>query len=188
MSNSSRMPVPMAVMSAWISLLPRTLSIRFFSTLMILPRRGSTACVLRSRPCLAEPPAESPSTTNSSASAGSRTEQSASLPGSVEFSSADLRRVRSRALRAASRARAASTDLRMTLLASDGFSSKNSARPRFTACCTKPSIGGLPSLVLVWPSNCGSWIFTEMMAVRPSRTSSPDRFGSFSLSSPFWRA
>ena len=36
--------------------------------------------------------------------------QSASLPGSVEFSSADLRRVRSRALRAAWRARAASTD------------------------------------------------------------------------------
>ena len=64
---------------------------RFFSTLMILPRSGSTAWVLRSRPCLAEPPAESPSTTNSSASAGSRTEQSASLPGSVEFSSADLR-------------------------------------------------------------------------------------------------
>ena len=49
-----------------------------------------------------------------SASAGSRTEQSASLPGRVEFSSADLRRVRSRALRAASRAWAASTDLRMT--------------------------------------------------------------------------
>ena len=48
-----------------------------------------------------------------SASAGSRTEQSASLPGSVEFSSADLRRVRSRALRAASRAREASTALRM---------------------------------------------------------------------------
>ena len=40
-----------------------------------------------------------------SASAGSLTEQSASLPGSIEFSSADLRRVRSRALRAASRAR-----------------------------------------------------------------------------------
>ena len=47
---------------------------------------------------------------NSSASAGSRTVQSASLPGRVEFSSADLRRVRSRALRAAWRARAASTD------------------------------------------------------------------------------
>ena len=86
-----------------------TLSIRLFSTLMILPRSGSTACVLRSRPCFAEPPAESPSTMNSSASAGSRTVQSASLPGRVEFSSADLRRVRSRALRAAWRARAAST-------------------------------------------------------------------------------
>src|SRR6266581_1894587 len=66
---------------------------RDFSTLRILPRSGSTACVLRSRPCLAEPPAESPSTTNSSASDGSLTEQSASLPGSVEFSSADLRLV-----------------------------------------------------------------------------------------------
>ena len=97
----------MAVIIAWISLFESTLSIRFFSTLMILPRSGSTACVLRSRPCLAEPPAESPSTMKISASAGSRTEQSASLPGSVVFSSADLRRVRSRALRAASRAREA---------------------------------------------------------------------------------
>ncbi len=43
---------------------------RDFSTLRILPRSGRTACVLRSRPCLAEPPAESPSTTNSSASGG----------------------------------------------------------------------------------------------------------------------
>ena len=188
MSNSSRIPVPIAVISAWISRFESTLSMRFFSTLMILPRSGSTAWVLRSRPCLAEPPAESPSTTNSSASAGSLTEQSASLPGSVEFSSADLRRVRSRALRAASRAREASTVLRITRLASAGFSSRNSARPRFTAACTKPSTGGLPSLVLVWPSNWGSWIFTEMIAVRPSRTSSPWRFGSFSLSSPFWRA
>ena len=60
--------------------------------------------MFRSRPCFADPPAESPSTTKSSASAGSRTEQSASLPGRAEFSSADLRRVRSRALRAAVRA------------------------------------------------------------------------------------
>ena len=45
---------------------------------------------------------------------GSRTEQSASLPGSAEFSSADLRRVRSRALRAAARAWAAETALPMT--------------------------------------------------------------------------
>ena len=36
---------------------------------MIFPRSGRTACVLRSRACFAEPPAESPSTMNSSASA-----------------------------------------------------------------------------------------------------------------------
>ena len=90
MSNSSRTPVPSAVISAWISLFCRTLSIRAFSTLRILPRSGSTACVARSRPCLAEPPAESPSTMNSSVSDGSRIEQSASLPGSAEFSSARL--------------------------------------------------------------------------------------------------
>ena len=110
----------MAVISAWISLLESTLSMRFFSTLMILPRSGRIAWVLRSRPCLAEPPAESPSTMKISASAGSRTEQSASLPGRVEFSSADLRRVRSRALRAASRARDASTALRMIRFAVGG--------------------------------------------------------------------
>ena len=155
-SNSSRMPVPTAVISAWISLLERTLSIRAFSTLMILPRSGSTAWVLRSRPCLAEPPAESPSTMKSSARAGSRTVQSASLPGRVEFSSADLRRVRSRALRAAWRARAASTALPTIRFASPGFSSKNSPSLRLTVSLTRPSIGGLPSLVLVWPSNCGS--------------------------------
>src|SRR5690348_17364869 len=86
-------------MSAWISWFCRTLSIRARSTLRILPRSGSTAWVLRSRPCLAEPPAESPSTMKISASDGSLTEQSASLPGRREFSSADLRRVRSRALR-----------------------------------------------------------------------------------------
>src|SRR3954453_20776287 len=53
-------------MSAWISWFCRTLSMRAFSTLRILPRSGRTACVLRSRPCLAEPPAEATSTTNSS--------------------------------------------------------------------------------------------------------------------------
>ena len=147
------MPVPIAVMSAWISLFERTLSILFFSTLMIFPRSGRIAWMFRSRPCLAEPPAESPSTTKSSVRAGSRTVQSASLPGRFEFSSADLRRVRSRALRAASRARWAATALRMTWLASVGFSSRNSESPLLIAACTKPSTGGLPSFVFVWPSN-----------------------------------
>ena len=104
-SKSSSTPVPIAVIIAEIISLASTLSIRFFSTLMIFPNSGSTAWVERSRACFAEPPAESPSTMNSSVSVGSRTVQSASLPGRVEFSSADLRRVRSRALRAAGAAR-----------------------------------------------------------------------------------
>ena len=144
--------------------------------------------MLRSRPCFAEPPAESPSTTNSSVRAGSLTEQSASLPGSAEFSSADLRRVRSRALRAAARAWAAWTALRMTAFAVFGFSSKNWPRPVLTTEATKPSMPGLPSLVFVWPSNWGSASFAEMTAVRPSRTSSPERLSSFSLRRPSLRA
>ncbi len=184
MSNSSRTPVPIAVMSAWTSLLASTLSMRAFSTLRILPRSGSTAWVCRSRPCLAEPPAESPSTTKISARDGSLTEQSASLPGSFEFSRALLRRVRSRALRAAERAWAAWTALRTIARASAGFSSRNSARPALTIFCTCPAIPGLPSFVLVCPSNCGSASLTEMIAVRPSRTSSPESSLSFSFSSP----
>ena len=54
---------------------------------------------------MAEPPAELPSTMNSSDSSASRDEQSASLPGRPAPSRADLRRVSSRAWRAARRAR-----------------------------------------------------------------------------------
>ncbi|CAM5540707.1 hypothetical protein STENM327S_06700 [Streptomyces tendae] len=46
----------------------------------------------------------------------------------------------------------------------------------------------LPSFVLVWPSNCGSASLTEMIAVRPSRMSSPVRLSSFSRSSFLSRA
>ena len=119
------MPVPSAVISAWISVFWSTLSMRDFSTLRILPRSGSTACVDRSRPCLAEPPAESPSTMKISAISGSLTMQSASLPGRPMPPIADLRAV-SRALRAAARAREASTALRTIRSASFGFSSRNS--------------------------------------------------------------
>jgi len=56
---------------------------------------------------LAEPPALSPSTMNSSHLAGSLSWQLASLPGSEAKSRAPFLRVSSRALRAASRAAAA---------------------------------------------------------------------------------
>src|SRR5712691_6924779 len=43
MSNSSPMPVPIAVIMAWISLFDSTLLMRFFSLLMILPLSGRIA-------------------------------------------------------------------------------------------------------------------------------------------------
>ena len=61
------MPTP----SAWIRSDSSWLAASFcevaLATFRILPRNGSMACVARSRACLAEPPAESPSTMNSSA-------------------------------------------------------------------------------------------------------------------------
>ena len=62
MSNSSPMPVPIAVIIAWISAFESTLLIRFFSALITLPRSGRIAWKSRSRASFAEPPAELPST------------------------------------------------------------------------------------------------------------------------------
>ncbi len=54
--------------------------------------------------------------------------------------------------------------------------------PSVTAACTAPLTSALPSLALVWPSNWGSVSLTLMTAVNPSRTSSPERLASESLS------
>src|SRR5579885_1482784 len=116
--NSLSMPVPSAVMSARISSWLSILSTRAFSTLRILPWIGRIAWNCRSRPALALPPADSPSTTKISHLVGSFSAQSASLPGSVLTSSAFFRRTSSRAWRAASRARAAWTALATILRAS----------------------------------------------------------------------
>src|ERR1700679_1887892 len=82
MSKSSwPMPAPRAVIRVPIWSEPSILSKRARSTLRILPRSGSTAWFSRLRACLAEPPAESPSTRKISDLAGSFSWQSASLPG-----------------------------------------------------------------------------------------------------------
>ena len=52
------------------------------------------------------------------------------------------------------------------------------ARPSVTAAWTWPLTSALPSLALVCPSNWGSVSLTLMTAVRPSRTSSPERLPS----------
>ncbi len=122
----------------------------------------------------------------SSVDAGSRLEQSASLPGSEELSRADFRRVSSRAFRAASRARIAAMALLQIARASWGFSSRNRENEELTVVWTTPSIPGLPSFVFVWPSNCGFWSLTETTAASPSRTSSPSRLSSFFSSFRSW--
>ena len=100
-------------------------------------------------------------------------------------SSAPLRMTRSRALRAASRARADSEALlddppavgRVLLeVLGDGR--------RRRAPSTWPATSALPSLAFVWPSNWGSVSLTLTTAVRPSRTSSPERLPSASLRTP----
>ncbi len=115
-------------MSERISAKASILSKRAFSTFRIFPLSGRIACVFRSRPCLAEPPAESPSTMKSSERAGSASWQSASLPGRPAPSSAPFLLTSSRARRAASRARAASMILSTIRRATFGFSSKNVER------------------------------------------------------------
>ena len=145
------------------------------STFRILPFSGRMAWCLRSRPCLAEPPALSPSTMNTSACAGSRSWQSASLPGSVLTSSTPLRRVSSRALRAASRALAASITFCTIALASRGCVSNQWLIASAAAACTTGCTSELTSLSLVWLLNFGSGTFTDSTAVMPSRMSSPTR-------------
>ena len=135
----------------------------------ILPRNGMMACVSRSRACLAEPPAESPSTRNSSECFGSWLVQSASLPGS---------------------AGPAVTRLRLTccaaLVRSCAFSMANCAmRSPASGCwlshsdsesCTKLSASEAASRVasrsFIWPANCGSWILIDSTKQHLSKMSS----------------
>ena len=67
---------------------------------------------------------------------------------------------------------------------SAGFFSNHSPSWSLTTFCTNDFASVLPSLVLVWPSNCGSASLIETIAVRPSRTSSPESRSSFFLIRP----
>ena len=143
------------------------MSRRARSTLRILPRIGRIAWVSRERPCLAVPPAESPSTMKSSAFAGSRSWQSASLPGRLWSESAPLRRARSRALPRRRGARAASCTFATSGFATGRVLLEVVAELLVEEPLDQPRTSLVPSLVLVCPSNSGCGSFTEMTAVRP---------------------
>ena len=110
---------------------------------------------------------------NNSDLVGSRSWQSASLPGSEEMSSAPFLRVSSRALRAASRAAAASTTLPTMILASAGCSSNQYCSASLMMFSTTGRTSEDTSLSLVCEENFGSGTLQESTAVSPSRQSSP---------------
>ena len=182
------MPVPRLEIRALISSLSRALSTRALSTFRIFPLMGRTAWNRLSRAPFAGPAAESPSTINSSVRVGSFSIQSESFPARPYDSTAPLRFTASAAFRAASRARCSITDFSTMRFAIAGVSSKNSLSDSWTMLLTRPSTSLLPSFVLVCPSNCGCNNLTAMTIVRPPRTSSPRKFGSFSLRKFIFRA
>mmetsp|Transcript_41800 Transcript_41800/g.99155 ORF Transcript_41800/g.99155 Transcript_41800/m.99155 type:complete len:231 (+) Transcript_41800:619-1311(+) len=152
----------------------------FLSTLRIFPLSGRMAWNLRSLACFALPPAESPSTRKTSLSL-KPAEQSASFPGSVDLVRTDLRRTSSRAFLAASAALNACIALFRMLPSVLGSDSSDSEMSSATTRSTILRTSGLPSRVLVCPSNSGFGTLTLMTAPRPSRQWSPDKLGSDSL-------
>ena len=93
----------------------------------------------------------------------------------------DLFLVKSLAFLAASLALLLARALSIIALASLGFSSKKAFSFKEKKVSTAPLASLFPSFALVWPSNCGSGIFTDTIAVIPSLISSPWRFSSFSF-------
>ena len=185
-SKSSWIPVPKAVIIAFISAFPSILSSLAFSTLSIFPLNGRIACVALLRAVFADPPAESPSTMKISQFAGFLSEQSASLPGNPFPSRAVfLLLVRSLAFLAASLALCARIDFSQMLLATCGFCSRKYLSCSLTTFSTAALASLFPSFCFVWPSNCGSGILMLIIAVRPSLISSPVRFCSLSFNNLF---
>ena len=90
----------------------------------------------------------------------------------------------SRALRAASRAAAASTTLATMARASLGCSSNQPPSRSLIAASTMGRISLETSLSLVWDENLGSGALTERMQVSPSRASSPVRLAFSRLAVP----
>ena len=69
------------------------------------------------------------------------------------------------------------------VFATDGFCSRKYVSCSLTTLSTALLASLFPSFCLVCPSNWGSSILTLMIAVRPSRISSPERLGSLSFNS-----
>ena len=147
---------------ALISLLDSARSMRTFSTLRILPRRGKMAWKKRSRPVLA---AAAGAIALHEENLGSRVApvQSASLPGSARAFQHVLRRAFLAPLRAASRAPSANADHAERRA---GFSPRKVGQPVVHQPVHDAAHLAVAQLGLGLPSNCGSTSFTLMTAAR----------------------
>jgi len=124
--GSSSVPIvtPSAVYILFISSFSKTLCCMAFSTFKIFPLNGRIAWKFLSRPCLAVPPAESPSTKKISHFSGSFQAQSDSLPGSPPPDITVFLWTISLAFVAACLAWAARITFWTIIFASSGFSSR----------------------------------------------------------------
>ena len=156
MSKMSPMPAPRAVISVLISSLPSILSRRAFSTLRILPRSGRMAWKRRSRPCLAVPPARVALDDVESRSGPGR------APSSRPACRAGCRRRRcvlahhfARLAGGVAGAGGGQALLDDACARRAGSLPGTAAGPRRRPARPRSLTSALPSLSLVWPSNCG---------------------------------
>ena len=142
---------PIAVAIACSSLLASTVRLSLDMVFSTLPRSGSTACVSLSRASFAEPPAESPSTRNSSFRVTSPEAQSTSLPGSVAMPEDFFL---STFLPLESRASACSIASSTIFAPSSGCSPSHSSKASRTHISSSLAAWRVVSFSFVWPWNC----------------------------------
>ena len=176
-------------MSVAISSLASILSKRAFSTFRILPLQRQDRLVRAVAALLgASRRRTRPRPGRARSCAGSRSWQSASLPG-------QRRRRRARPCAARSRGpcgRRCGRGPRRRPWRRCAWRPSGSPRGRrracsLTICSTMPLTSELPSLVLVCPSNCGFGSLTAITAASPSRMSSPVGVSLRSLKKPLAR-
>jgi hypothetical protein len=149
---------PMATAMSWTSWEARTSVGSTSQVFRILPRRGRMAWNSRSRACLAEPPAESPSTRKSSLRSGSVEVQSASFPGRAGPWVTFLRVTMRPALSLAWAAPMASSAMRS---ASATCWLSHRLKASLTTPETKAAHSREDRRSLVWPENWGSISLTD---------------------------
>ena len=140
----------------------------------IFPLRGKTAWFSLFLPCLAEPPAESPSTINNSVPSCLEFWQSANLPGNPVSSNAPFLLTFSLAFLATSLATAAWIIFVKIIFDTDGFWSNHIDNFSLIIVSTIFLTSEETNLSFVWDENFGSGIFTDNTQVKPSLTSSPE--------------